>query len=195
MTQPAPTPQTVDIGQQILAMSGVDVAALAKLPQAETFVDLRGSTWALHKAAASHVFAGHTVIYISADDGDADVRIYGAPVPRPNMGAVETKAMRDKAGIFVVWTMRRDTPSMIIKTIADPESFAKAVAKEIRDDFDAFTENDDEVDVVLEYLRGLPVGATVADAIKGIENGEHQGEDEEEEPEEAANGASPQPTA
>ena len=190
MTQPAPA---MNIGQQILAMSGVDVEALAKLPQTETFVDLRSSTWAVHKGAASQVFAGHTVIYISADDGDADVRIYGAPVARPNMSAAETKAMQAKAGIFVIWTLRRDTPSMVIKTIADPESFAKAVAKEIRDDFDAFTENDDEVDVVLEYLRGLPAGATIADAIKGIEAGEHQ--DEEEEEEAPTNGASPQPSA
>ena len=105
------------------------------------------------------------------------------------MSASEQKALREKAGVFVIWTLNRVAPSMLLKSVADPSSFAEAVAKEIRNDYDSFTENDDEIDDAIEYLKGLAAkGGNLAQGIAGLEAGAHQEEEEEAPP--AAPGSS-----
>lgn len=187
-TQADGQPQLVDIGAEILKRSGVTAEDLGSLPQTETYVDLRGSTWMTNRGVPIASFAGHTVIFIAAPDDDNDVRIYGAPVPRPNMSASEQKALREKAGVFVIWTLNRVAPSMLLKSVQDPNSFAEAVAKEIRNDYDTFTENDDEIDDAIEYLEELQKkGGSLQQGIEGLKAGAHQEEDEEEAPPAAPN--------
>lgn len=190
MTQPAPEPQKMlDIGNQIRERSGISVEDLMSFPQTDHYIDLRGSRWALGKGPPVANFAGHTVLYIAEDDGD--VRVYGAPTVRPNMSAVEQKALKEHEGVFIIWTMRRDVGTFSAQLLLDPGNFCALVAKEMRDAFDAFAEDvlgGSEADDMLEYLKGLPAGTSLADAIKGIEAGDHEEEEEKPEP-------SPQPTA
>lgn len=182
MTQAAESQQhTVNLGEYIRERSGISVEDLARLRQTETYVDFRGSTWQINKGAPTPSFAGHTVLYIALES--EDVRIYGAPVPRENMSATEKKAMEAKRGVFVVWTLRQNAGTLGIDTLLDPEAFASYVAKEIRDAFDAYSEDvlgGNEADDMLEFLKSLPPNTTLLEAIAKIEAGDHEEEEEDE---------------
>ena len=188
MTQPASEEdlKPINIGARIQELSGVTIEELARINTTQVFVDTRESTWRNGKGAPVPSYAGHTIVWIAPDFESEDVRIYGAPIARLDLTPQEKKAMENHAGEFITWTVRRDNRSLLIETTLDPESFCAMVAKEIKEGFDAFSEEvfgSDALEDVMDYLKKCAASGLSAQAVvEGIEKGEHQEEDETPEP-------------